>query len=870
MPEPCLEPDLLRAICSGQLSAPDLARAAQHLGECPHCAAELQQLASKDSLQTASRALHADTTRLWQQVDDILLTASHGETQIAAGPPQFDSPWDWKLPHTLPGYTLLEVLGRGGMGTVYKGRQLALQRTVAIKVPHLAQGSEALQRFLAEAHAVAQLDHPGIVPIYEVVTAVPVQFYAMAFIDGLSLQQRLKNGPLPPSEALHVMRAVCDAVEHAHRQRLIHRDLKPANILLTKDGVPKLTDFGLVRRLDDDAGMTVAGQVLGTPAYMSPEQARGGQMIDARTDVYALGATLFALLTGQPPFVGADTTAVLQQVIHSEARSPRKLQPDLSRDLETICLKCLEKEPDRRYQSAAEVGAELARVIDGRPIQARPVSAPARLARWARRQPLLAGLSAAVALVAIIALGLAAFAARERQQAQADQAAAQEKIKQEQQATQQARAGLDSREQNLTETALQLKATGNYPAARDTFRRQLAATERRVANEKDNIVAWWGHYEALGNLAVVEQILGNLREARDLFRRCTEAIAQAQRLTPADERRPTIEREFNKDLAKTHVNWARCETELGEWAAAEQHFEAAIAIYLRVQNQETVEQLQDDEGLAISELFNARGTMRAQAFKTSRAASDIDAALEDFARAVAVRSAFAFSDETRRLQELTDLEGNRLTTLSQVLSANDSRTAILGDALNEYLQARLQLLRLTPRPEQEADVIQAQLLGLSCALEWPLDLQAWQHEAERGVEALRGLEQRYPTNPSFFSLHAKLLFALARAEALQGKREEAERRYASTFETFGRALALSPASPIVRKEIQLCESVRRNDLKLSPPFAPPPFWVTEPQSLIPARLKQERAIYYALLLAADYPTQAAEFAAEHGLTEPPQ
>ena len=303
------------------------------------------------------------------------------------------------------GYELLHELGRGGMGVVYKARQVRLNRLVALKMIRSGElaGTEEIQRFHSEAEAAAQLDHPGIVPVFEVGEDNGQCFFSMGLVAGEGLDTRLKDGPLAPRDAAELMCSIARAVQYAHEQKIVHRDLKPANVLMDADGNPRITDFGLAKRVDADSGMTATGQVMGTPSYMPPEQAAGRiEKIGPQSDVYSLGAILYAVLTGRPPFQAANVLETLEQVRHREPVSPRQLNPAVDKDLETICLKCLDKEISRRYSSARAFEEDLTRYLEGRPIIARPVGRSVRVVRWCRRNPLGAGI---IVLLLILAIG---------------------------------------------------------------------------------------------------------------------------------------------------------------------------------------------------------------------------------------------------------------------------------------------------------------------------------------------------------------------------------------------------------------------------------------------------------------------------------
>jgi len=309
-----------------------------------------------------------------------------------------------------PGYEYLGELGRGGMGVVYRARHVKLDRVCAVKMILAGghAGPRERRRFEAEARAVARLQHPGIVQVFEVGEHDGVPFMALEYCPGGSLDRRLRDRPPTAREAAALVRDLAEAVQAAHAAGVIHRDLKPANVLLGDDARPKVTDFGLAKRLDED-GQTQTGAVVGTPAYMPPEQARGDKDLGPAVDVYALGATLYAALTGRPPFRGATVAETVHQVLTRDAVPVRALNPAVPKDLETIAHKCLQKDPAKRYASAAALADDLARFLDGRPVLARPVGAVERGWRWCRRNPAVASLTAAVALVLLAGIAVAAY-----------------------------------------------------------------------------------------------------------------------------------------------------------------------------------------------------------------------------------------------------------------------------------------------------------------------------------------------------------------------------------------------------------------------------------------------------------------------------
>ncbi len=365
-------------------------------GLCPKC---LLQAGSLESVSELDRITHAGG-------DGDQVNAGGAATNPVARPVAPVWPELGSRIKYFGDYELLQEIARGGMGVVYKARQVRLNRVVALKMilaGPFASESE-VQRFHAEAEAVAQLDHPQIVPIFEVGEHEGQRYFSMGFVEGESLAARLSDGPLTSSLAVEIMIAVSEAVQYAHEIGVIHRDLKPANILLDSQSRPRITDFGLARQLAEDSSITRTGQVLGTPSYMSPEQAEGQAEVGTATDIYALGAVLYAMLTGRPPFAADSAIDTLSQVVRDDPVPLRKLNPKIPRDLETICLKCLAKNPARRYPSAGHCADDLRRWQRHEPIQARPPRLIRRGAKWTRRHPAVALLIVAT-LLGLTAVG---------------------------------------------------------------------------------------------------------------------------------------------------------------------------------------------------------------------------------------------------------------------------------------------------------------------------------------------------------------------------------------------------------------------------------------------------------------------------------
>ena len=453
----CAPLERLRQLVADELAAGEAAMLESHIEECASCREALARLVDTPSLGRwpgaeddphagpgagAEDSAAAFLQQLAEQPPANLGLADNPGSadtprSIPAGANAGAVPATWP---TVPGYAIEGVLGRGGMGVVYQARHVALNRRVALKMILAGAHADAEQqrRFHIEAEAIAQLRHGNFVQVFDYGVQDGQAYLVLELIEGGTLAQKAAGVPQLPERAAQLVETLAAAMHHAHQRGLVHRDLKPANVLLTADGVPKITDFGLAKRLETGSAPTASGTLLGTPTYMAPEQATGSQSaVGPATDVYALGVILYELLTGQPPFQGTGALELLQRIQREEPRPPSRLQPAVPRDLETICLRCLHKEPGRRYATAAALADDLRRFRAGEPIAARPSGVLERTGRWCRRNPGLAGaLGAATvflllgtlvsSLLAAHALGEARRADREARLARDNETLAQD------------------------------------------------------------------------------------------------------------------------------------------------------------------------------------------------------------------------------------------------------------------------------------------------------------------------------------------------------------------------------------------------------------------------------------------------------------
>jgi tetratricopeptide (TPR) repeat protein/tRNA A-37 threonylcarbamoyl transferase component Bud32 len=560
----------LERLAQGRLSESEAEELGRHVLGCSACAALLNELQAADPLIPDLQAALGQPPLESPLVDGLVeqLVGSPPDSTVKVAPSasitEVGAAGAVAAPvPALPGYEILEVLGRGGMGVVYKARQRALDRLVALKMilTNSAADAEERTRFRREAEAVAHLEHPHIVHIYEVGDQAGQPYCALEYVSGGTLARKLAGVPLPGGEAAGIVATLARTMHWAHQRGVVHRDLKPANVLLTADGVLKIADFGLAKRLEGAASLTHTGYVVGTPSYMAPEQAAGkNREVGPAADVYALGAILYETLTGRPPFLGAAPLDVLAQVVNAEPVPPRRWQPRVPVDLDTICLKCLEKEAGKRYASAGDLADDLERFQKGEPIRARPVGVAGRLWRWARRNRRVAGLLAALVVVVVGSLAgltwLWARAEHQRQRAEANFEAAF--------------GAVDDYLTAVSENRL-LNEPGLQPLRKELLLKAQAYYEKFVREQGTDPAVRAALARAYRRLAAIHHSLGDLPRAKAFG---DKAVAVLGELVQDDPR----EVHHRIELAAVHNLLGNVYLALNQTGAAEAAYRQAIAL----------------------------------------------------------------------------------------------------------------------------------------------------------------------------------------------------------------------------------------------------------------------------------------------------
>lgn len=605
----------------------------------------------------------------------------------------------------ISGYEILTELGRGAMGVVYKARDVRLNRLVALKMilSGTQAGSTERVRFQIEAEAVARLSHPNIVQLYKIDEYNGQPYFALEFCEGGTLSGKLEDGAFSPRQAAEVVEQLARGMEAAHRAGVIHRDLKPANVLLTGDGTPKITDFGLARKIDtsDDSRATQAGAIMGTPSYMPPEQA-AGLPAGPTADIYSLGAILYDLLTGSPPFKGKTVLETLVQVKTQEPPPPSRLMnTPLPRDLETICLKCLHKDPVRRYPSAGELADDLRAYLTGRPISARPTPLVERAWMWSRRNPAAAGLTAmAVALGLVVLIG-APLVARNESIRATREAGLRDRAELNFRAAQEA---VDTMMTRIAEERLEFDPKLEE-LRRDVLNRAVQFYDQFLDQAGDDAQTRRQTALALSRVAMLRGKLGQRDEAEEAYRRAVALLDQ-----PEDERRQAA---VQMDLARLRRDPAL--------------YRQAIATL-----EKQSEHSPSDEDLAL-DLATARGGL-------AMLLVDVGQRSEATDQLTAAVSRLHSSNGVAQRRELARLLGS-LAQLRREAGDSDRVRPLLDDALGTYRA----LSALTSDDRYEMALLHDRLGDLSRATQ-PTEAIRWYQEAVALASALVADYPSYPNN----------------------------------------------------------------------------------------------------------------------------
>jgi tetratricopeptide (TPR) repeat protein/tRNA A-37 threonylcarbamoyl transferase component Bud32 len=657
----CPTPDQLRLMLEEDLPDGSAAEVEAHVSSCPACQELLDRLTTPP-LRVA-RAPVGDSTPSPEAARFVNGLIDAAAPYTATPEPQ--TAREGHYPPRLEGYEFLGELGRGGMGIVFKARHQPLGRVVALKMIRFAEHADPIEltRFLAEAQVVATLQHPHIVPVFEVGQHKGLPYFTLEYVAGGSLGKRLAGQPQPAADAARIVEQLARAMNYAHGKGIIHRDLKPANVLLVEDSTTplslctaRITDFGLAKRTGGD-GLTQSGDLMGTPAYMTPEQVSGGgKGISAATDVYSLGAILYEMVTGRPPFMGATAGETLLQVLHQDPVPPRQLQPRLHRDIDTICLKCLEKDPSRRYPTATALADDLRRFLDGQPTRARPMGPVSRGWKWARRHPAVATLTAALLLVISGAL-----------------------------------VGL---------TVLYLRAEEQRRRAEENERRavadeaELESRLRQVSDQRDEIAQEKKRGDGLLDSAhaTIESFLKGIRHDPTLKRPEFRALRRELLSACAVWYLPVIEgnhaKNRDRDMAFAHASLAMINLEVGGWSKAEEFLRKTTQYAARL-NADPIARKHILERLG--EGWHQLGTQKLKDGHRAEAAAF-------FCEAVAAREQLAaVRDEPAVLRGLADS-----STQLGLLMLNDRRPEVAESPLR---LAREALARLVSKDASEDETI---------------------------------------------------------------------------------------------------------------------------------------------------------------------
>lgn len=725
-------------------------------------------------------------------------------------------------------YQVIETIAKGGMGIVFKARQRKLNRIVAIKMILAGQFADKgdVERFYSEAEAAAALSHPNIVRIYEIGEVQGQHFFSMEYIEGHSLTDLVRENPLTPRRAAEFVQTIAETMQFAHEKGIVHRDLKPSNVLVDAQQRPLITDFGLAKHQENESQLTVSGAVIGTPSYMPPEQAEGkGSLIGPRSDLYSIGAILYELVAGRPPFRAASPFETIRQVIQDEPLSPRLVNPGVPRDLETICLKCLQKDPARRYATAQDLADELGRFLRGEPILARPISPLARFWRLCRRYPVAASAIAAAVLLLVTTAAVStslsivtarALAASEQSLRDAMQVV-EEFLTKVSEDTLLNQPGLQPVRRELLEKALAyyqkfLKQRANDPRVQhelagamfrvgqitellDSPDKALPSYEQAKAMQVAQLARSPGDPDRLKALGNTLNAIGTVRVKQKDYARARaeymDAIAIRGRLANVEP----ASSEFQRVLGNTHMNLGLVEFNAGNLAGAREQLDQSQRIRQEAlalsPSKETQWKLRCDLGKGYFSL----GNLAAANLEKAAAIEQFTAAAQDFERVVAAQP--------------DDLDNQKLlaTCYRRLGDLLGGEPAV---ARKWYSQA---LDRLNPLARKNPDVVdyQTEQAGIYLNLAG-MELDAGHAQAGMAALAaardiLQPLADRYPQVPRYQRDLAVTLRELAVEQDAAGHKEAAQLNLAQSIQLLKQLVAKYPDDEQYADHLQIASDI---------------------------------------------------------------
>lgn len=743
-----------------------------------------------------------------------------GTTPIAAGP----------MPR-VPGYEVTDEIGRGGMGVVYRARHIALNRLVALKTIRSLADSQQLARFNTEAEALAQIQHPHIVQVFEIGNIDDTPFLTMEFVAGTTLEEAILAEPFTPVASAQCVEQLARAMFSAHQRGVLHRDLKPSNILLTEDGQPKITDFGLAKCMTNDSQMTVPETIMGTPSYMPPEQAQGRlEDVGPQSDIYSLGAILYELLTGRPPFRGSTPLDTVQQVVQRDPPSPRSLAPKIPRDLETICLKCLHKQAAGRYATAADLADDLRRFQLGEPIAARRIGPLGRGWRWCQRNRSLT-LALAITFV-VIAVGAAAVMWQRNQTNEARLATQQQylrftaeadekfnliedlmqRIPEEQRAQdERLRSALNSYEQWLADepsgeaarasyaaalfrVAEIRRRIGQYELAKTAYRRAISLYQELITASPDELEYRRGWVEAFNWLGESFRESGQPAEAITAYEEAIFGLEQVAKGSADDSR-------YMVDIARSHYNRALARIDLEQHADAEADLRLSIKILEELRGNEAPND-RARQSLARSHAnlgILLRATQRSvEGYQQSLQATAIYQSLTDdkpgepeyrLEQALALNNLANLLLADQRSGELGIEDLNE-----QASSVSEKSVGILSQLVQEYANV----------PQYRKELANS-LNGLGAIRLAGKAFDAAERSWQSAAEELKSLVDQSPDVAEYYALLAQTTFNLAYLSHQQKRVEDRVKLLGEAIDLQRRAAALSPANVQFEKTLKSYE-----------------------------------------------------------------